>query len=52
MLVKKLRGKIHDKAKPFITWLREAEEDSSEEEEEDVQVRAVQVSQVPRESST
>lgn len=31
---KEVSEKIHEKAKPFIQWLREADEESSEEEED------------------
>lgn len=31
---KDVSEKIHEKAKPFIQWLREADEESSEEEED------------------
>ena len=31
---KEIAKEIHSKAKPFITWLQEAEEESEEEEEE------------------
>lgn len=37
---KKISTEIHEKAAPFINWLKEAEEDDSEEDEEDhVEVR-------------
>jgi len=32
---KALSEKIHEKVKPFLTWLKEAEEDSSDEESDD-----------------
>lgn len=32
---KDLSQEIHDKAAPFMTWLKEAEEEDSESEEED-----------------
>lgn len=32
---KKISTEIHEKAAPFINWLKEAEEDDSEEDEED-----------------
>lgn len=32
---KELSKEIHEKAAPFIKWLREAEEESSEEDEDD-----------------
>lgn len=32
---KDLSQEIHDKAAPFLTWLKEAEEEDSESEEED-----------------
>ena len=35
---KDVSKEIHEKAKPFINWLQEADEESSEEEEEDVEV--------------
>jgi translation initiation factor 5 len=35
---KELAEKIHQKAAPFLKWLREAEEDDSEEDEEDLNV--------------
>lgn len=35
---KELSQEIHTKADPFIKWLKEAEEESSEEEESDVEV--------------
>lgn len=31
---KEMSEKIHEKAKPFIQWLREADEESSEEEDD------------------
>lgn len=31
---KEMSEKIHEKAKPFVQWLREAEEESSEEEDD------------------
>jgi len=31
---KELSQQIHDKAAPFITWLKEAEEETSEDEDE------------------
>lgn len=34
-VTKEMSEKIHEKAKPFIQWLREADEESSEEEEDD-----------------
>lgn len=37
---KKISTEIHEKAAPFINWLKEAEEDDSEEDDEDhVEVR-------------
>lgn len=37
---KKISTEIHEKAGPFINWLKEAEEDDSEEDDEDhVEVR-------------
>ena len=35
---KDVAKEIRDKAKPFITWLKEAEEDESSDDEGDVQV--------------
>ena len=35
---KKIAEEIHQKAAPFVKWLREAEEGSSSEEEGDVEV--------------
>lgn len=32
---KELSQEIHDKAAPFLTWLKEADEEESESEEED-----------------
>jgi translation initiation factor 5 len=36
---KDISKEIHERAEPFIKWLRDAEEETSEEEEEDVEVR-------------
>lgn len=33
-VTKEMSEKIHEKAKPFIQWLREADEESSEEEDD------------------
>lgn len=33
-VTKEVSEKIHEKAKPFIQWLREADEESSEEEDD------------------
>lgn len=35
---KELSEKIHEKAKPFIQWLREADEESSEEDDSDLEI--------------
>jgi len=35
---KELSEKIHEKVKPFITWLKEAEEEESDESDEDVEL--------------
>ena len=35
---KALSEKIHEKVKPFITWLKEAEEEESDESDEDVEL--------------
>ena len=35
---KALSEKIHEKVKPFLTWLKEAEEDSSEESDGEVEL--------------
>ena len=35
---KEVAKQIHEKAEPFVTWLRTAEEESSEDEEEEVGV--------------
>jgi len=35
---KEMAQKIHDKAAPFITWLKEAEEESDESSEEDIEL--------------
>jgi len=33
-----LSEKIHEKLKPFLTWLKEAEEEESDESDEEVQL--------------
>ena len=38
-VAKEVAKEIHEKAQPFIKWLAEAEEESSEEDEDDVEVR-------------
>merc|ERR1712150_346915 len=35
---KELSKKIHEKVKPFITWLKEAEEEESDESDEELQL--------------
>ena len=35
---KDLSEKIHDKLKPFLTWLKEAEEEESDESDEEVEL--------------
>merc|ERR1719374_80192 len=35
---KDMAQKIHEKAAPFITWLKEAEEESDESSEEDIEL--------------
>ena len=35
---KELSEKIHEKVKPFITWLKEAEEEESDESDEDLEL--------------
>lgn len=35
---KELSQEIHNKAEPFISWLREAEEESGSESEDDLEV--------------
>ena len=35
---KDLAEQIHKKANPFITWLKEAEEETSDEDESDVEL--------------
>merc|ERR1712088_561067 len=35
---KALSEKIHEKVKPFITWLKEAEEEESDESDEEVEL--------------
>merc|ERR1712203_293173 len=35
---KALSEKIHEKVKPFITWLKEAEEEESDESDEEVEI--------------
>jgi translation initiation factor 5 len=35
---KDVAQKIHEKALPFITWLKEAEEESEESDEEDIEL--------------
>lgn len=35
---KEIAQQIHDKAKPFIKWLQEAEEEESDEDSEDVEI--------------
>ena len=35
---KDLSEKIHEKVKPFLTWLKEAEEEESDESDEDVEL--------------
>jgi translation initiation factor 5 len=35
---KEIAQKIHEKAAPFITWLKEAEEESEESSEEDIEL--------------
>jgi len=35
---KEMATKIHDKAAPFVTWLKEAEEESDESSEEDIEL--------------
>ena len=37
---KDVSKEIHEKVGPFITWLKEADEETSDEEDEDVEVRA------------
>lgn len=38
---KELSQEIHNRAKPFISWLKEAEEESESESEDDVEVRSL-----------
>ncbi len=35
---KEVSKQIHEKSAPFITWLRDAEEETSEEEDDEVDV--------------
>ena len=35
---KETAAKIHEKAQPFIKWLKEAEEETSDEEEDEVEL--------------